>query len=246
MPNSYFQFKRFRVDQALSGMKVTTDASLFGAWVASEISRCEQKPKRILDIGTGTGLLALMIAQILRESQIDGIEVNKEAYCEAIVNFQKSPWNSQLTCIHTSIQDFRADTYDIILCNPPFFKGSPLGKVINKNEAVHSTLLPAEDLLNSVSRLLSENGTFFLLYPDHEMNKFITLAEKLELSTAQLVTVRNKEGASVFRKMAKFEFQPIKCNSSELIIRKKNRKYTDDFWALLKEYYLEYNNPSLL
>ncbi|WP_436516019.1 tRNA1(Val) (adenine(37)-N6)-methyltransferase [Ekhidna sp. To15] len=246
MPNSYFQFKRFRVEQALSGMKVTTDACLFGAWVADEIKELGKRPKQILDIGTGTGLLSLMVAQMNDDTHIDAVEVNKEAFEEANRNFVKSPWSNRLTCKHTSIQDFDDDRYDVIICNPPFFQSSFKGKNSSKNQALHSSLLPMNDLIKSLHKLMSNEGYFYLLYPEREMDQFISLAEKSKLYPAEIVTVRNKERSSVFRNMARFEFHKKDLEESELMIRRDDRKYTTDFWKLLKDYYLDYNDPAMV
>ncbi len=245
MPNTYFQFKEFRIDQALSGMKVTTDACLFGAWIADELSIAKQGSKRVLDIGTGTGLLPLMLVQKIENAQIEAVEINKNACSEAIANFHNSPWRRQLTCHHSAIQDYKNDPFDVIICNPPFFQGSSKGANNSKNQALHSSHLSMDDLFENILKLLSGKGSFYLLYPAHEMNQFISLARKSDLFPTHLVNVRNQEAELVFRKMAKFEFDSRDCRTSEIIIRTENGKYTDDFWHLLKDYYLEYNNPEL-
>ncbi|MEO9485536.1 MAG: methyltransferase [Ekhidna sp.] len=244
MPNTHFQFKEFRVEQARSGMKVTTDGCLFGAWVAKEIAELKSEPKRILDIGTGTGLLSLMLAQASAFSKIDAIEINAEAFQEASANFSASAWNQRLQCRHLSIQKFSEQPYDIIICNPPFFQGSQLGNESNKNDAVHSTFLSAADLLESIRRLLAKDGIFYLLYPEREMDQFIDLSKKSELFLNQIVTVKNRSDESVFRKVAQFGFQIKDCEQRELAIRREDHKYTDGFWDLIKDYYLEYNNPN--
>lgn len=246
MPNTYFQFKQFRINQKQSGMKVTTDACLFGAWVAYEI-KGKNEPSAILDIGSGTGLLSLMLAQETNESKIQAIEINEAAYLEADRNFNQSPWNDRLRSYHISLQQYRPDfKYDLIVCNPPFFEASKKGKNLNKNEALHSLHLPTKDLLQSVIRLLSKEGFFFLLYPELETKKFIEIAEKAGLFLSQLITVKNELAKPIFRKMTRFGFEKVKIKESEIIIRKKNGTYTDEFWELLKYYYLEYNNPHLI
>ena len=177
MPNAYFQFQQFKIDQAKSGMKVTTDACLFGAWVASEISR-QDDPNRILDIGTGTGLLSLMLAQRTKHSIIDAVEINELAFEEAQSNFKQSDWKERLNVYQSAIQNFVSDhKYDIIISNPPFFAQSQKGLSESKNQALHASDLLAEELLISIGKFLTENGSFYLLFPEREMDQFIELAE---------------------------------------------------------------------
>lgn len=241
MPNTYFQFKEFRVDQKLSGMKVTTDACLFGAWVANEI--VGRNPSQILDIGAGTGLLSLMLAQTNQNTTIDAVEINSDAFNEATSNFNQSPWSKNLTCFHSSVQDFSSDQYDLIICNPPFFKKSQLGKEHNKNQALHSTLLSESQLIKTILRLLSGKGVCYLLYPEQEMHRFINVAQEYGLHPKKLITVKNKEGGRVFRIMAAFGYDKSIPAKFEIIIRKEDGRYTSQFWDYLNEYYLDYNAP---
>ncbi|MEM8894752.1 MAG: methyltransferase [Bacteroidota bacterium] len=135
MPNTYFDFKQFRVDQGQSGMKVTTEGCILGAW-----ARFNQ-PKRILDIGTGTGLLSLMLAQRYPTGIIDAVELDEKAAQQAKQNFRKSPWSSKLTAHHCCIKDFEAVNgrcYDLIICNPPFFKNDLKSTNSQKAKAIHN------------------------------------------------------------------------------------------------------------
>lgn len=242
MPNSYFQFKEFRIEQALSGMKVTTDACLFGAWVANDLKRHKTK-YQLLDIGTGTGLLSLMVAQWSPEANIMAIEVNSDAYEEATKNFNQSKWGDRIACKHLSIQDYAPDVFDVIICNPPFFNESQMGDNKNKNHAVHATLLPTVELIETIVRLLSPDGVCYILYPKREMQNFIELAHSNGLSPSNMVEVRNQANESIFRLMGTFTFDQKDCRTSQINIREGNGKYTKQFWELLKSYYLEYNNP---
>lgn len=224
-------------------MKVTTDACLFGAWIAHEIKTRETEPLRILDIGTGTGVLSLMLAQAAHSSNIVSVEMNPSAYLEANENFQGSPWQDRLTIHHTSIQDFEpSDKYDLIVCNPPFFEESQLGKEEDKNQALHNTSLSQKELLENVLELLHENGQFYLLYPEREMASFTKLIEG-KLHCFRQAIVRNKEEDPIFRVMAAFQSNPSPTQESEIIIRRVDGKYTNDFWDMLKQYYLAYNDP---
>ncbi len=239
MPNSFFQFKQFRVNQERSGMKVTTDACLFGAWLAGKIMDEENEPQHVLDIGTGTGLLALMIAQATTNSQIEGVDFNQDAHLESEENFSASPWKKRLVSIHSSIQEFSTKkSYDLIVCNPPFFGKNLKGKHSKKNQAIHADHLTMEELSESVNRLLSDKGTAWILYPEWEMKAFSKWMEKSELHLNEQILVRNKAEAPVFRMMAGFSRENIPPSNDELLIRQEDGKYSDDFSSLLEEYYL--------
>ncbi len=226
-------------------MKVTTDACLFGGWVANEIKKSGE-PKRILDIGTGTGLLSLMLAQVTKSCQIDAIEVNDLAFEQANANFNNSSWTSRLNIYHSKLQQFHSNhKYDLIICNPPFFNNSTKGKKAAKNLALHNESLPVHDLTAAVRNLLSVNGTCYVLYPEREMNVFTAEAEKSGLYPSHYAYVKNEKDQPIFRVMRCFTFQKTIVGASEIIIRKEELKYTNEFWELLKGYYQEYNNPNL-
>ena len=245
MPNSYFQFKEFRIDQQQAGMKVTTDACLFGAWVANRIQQKEE-PKHILDIGAGTGLLALMLAQATQISLIDAVEMNESVADEALSNFQKSKWNSRLQIHPESIQQFKpAIKYDLIICNPPFFKDHPRGLSENKRQAIHSTDGFMEDLAKDMKRLLHPLGLCYVLYPEKEMNEFIKWINSVGLELSKKILVRNEVNKPTFRVLAEFSSRKASKEEAEIIIRRGDRKYTNDFWRLLKDYYLDYNDPEI-
>lgn len=244
MSNSYFQFKQFRIEQAQSGMKVTTDGCLFGGWVASEIGKSVE-PKRILDIGAGTGLLSLMIAQVTKDANITAVEINKAAFIEATQNFKQSPWADRLECVHTPIQELKDEKFDLIICNPPFFKGSQVGLDVDKNQALHSNSLGVKDLLDHAVRLLNPDGSFYLLYPEREMNEFFKLAQQNELLLQHKVNIRNQGGSGIFRIIASYSLENKTIPKiSEIIISDSDRQYTSDTWKLLSPYYQEYNAPT--
>ena len=238
MPNTYFQFKQFRINQERSGMKVTTDACLFGALIADSIRKSE-KPNRILDIGTGTGLLALMVAQVAQNSQIDAVDMNKHSHFEALDNFNNSPWKEQLSSSHTYIQKFFSpSTYDIIISNPPFFGKNLKSKHNLKNQAIHNDHLSMDELSENIARLLAENGVAWILYPEWEMKAFIKWMEKKDLHLSHEILVRNKAGAPVFRIIGKFSREKNAAEKGELIIRKPDGNYDEEFSRLLEDYYL--------
>lgn len=237
MANTYFQFKQFLINQKKSGMKVTTDACLFGAWVANQTQSLESKS--ILDIGTGTGLLSLMLAQVTHNSEIEALEINENAYSEAIENFNHSPWSKRLTAIHTSLQEYKSDKkYDIIICNPPFFLENQKGINFNKNQAIHADSLSKRDLVTGISKLLAPLGKVFILLPEREMLDFIQIAKEFKICCHQQVIVRNKKQGEVFRTMAGFSFLENKIVQNEMIIRDESDQYSSEFLKLLHPYYL--------
>ena len=238
MPNTYFQFKQFRIEQALSGMKVTTDGCLFGAWVADWIKKQKDQPGRILDVGTGTGLLTLMLAQVTKNCRIDAIEINRAAYEEAKENFSNSPWADRLGIFHTSVQQFETNQpYDLIICNPPFFKDNLKGRMSDKNQAIHSDSLPVEELAAGINRSLAENGVAFVMYPEWEATAFAGQM-KLGWHLQQKLTVFHREGAKPLRVITAFGKKQSQTNETSLIIRETEGSYSKDFSRLLDSYYL--------
>lgn len=248
MTNSRFHFKSFSIEQEGVGMKVTTDACLFGAWVANQIAKSHPSDLKILDIGTGTGLLSLMVAQKYPLAQIHAVEIESNAATIAKTNFENSMWQKRLHLHLTSIQQYNPDSlFDIIISNPPFFSSSKTGENKNKNIALHATELGQASLLDSVKRLMHANGSFYVLYPEREMKQFTNLCLQENLSPVATVAIKQKTNAPNFRQIIHFkQRKPIhSALQSEVIIKNAEEKYTKEFWSLLKDYYLEYNNPSI-
>ncbi len=231
MPNSYFQFKKFRIEQGQCAMKVTTEGCILGAY--ANIS----KPKHILDIGTGTGLLSLMLAQRY-EASIDAVEVEEQAFNQAKHNFQQSSWSNQISCHHSSIQSFGTNRkYDLIICNPPFFTDHLKSDIKEKNLAIHSDSLQQDQLVLHINRLLADEGTAFVLYPEYESESFLTVAQKTGLYLSSILKIYNQPNKHVFRCILTLNKKSSSVSNDQLIIR-EGSDYTNDFKALLKEYYL--------
>ena len=164
MPNNYFKFKQFTVYQDKCAMKVCTDACLFGAWTAACGSQL--KAHSLLDIGTGTGLLSLMLAQKLPDVIIDAIEIDQAASQQAKENFEASPWKERLNVYNTSIQQFASTAkhkYDIIICNPPFYENDLKRNNAKRNMALHSAEIRLEELIKISGDLLKDDGKLFIL-----------------------------------------------------------------------------------
>lgn len=235
MPNSFFQFKQFRVDQGRSSMKVTTEGCLLGALVA-----LEGDEKTILDIGTGTGLLALMIAQ-RTSANIEAVELASEAAEQAADNFKNSPWKDRLKVWEGAIQDYavKADrNYDLIVANPPFFKGHlKSGKA--KDQAIHNDELSFDDLAHAVAKLLNEQGHFWVIYPAFEFDQFVMIAKAQNLILQNQFEIYDRPGRLIFRKIGVFGFDEITNPKPETIhIKEVDGAYSPRFLELIEDYYL--------
>lgn len=240
MPNNYFQFKQFTVYQDNCAMKVCTDACLFGAWMTEKVNSLHSKVKRVLDIGTGTGLLSLMLAG-QTDAIIDAVEIDEAAAKQAAENFALSPWKERLRVYKTSIQEFgesKNQCYDLIISNPPFFDNDLKSDDHKRNLALHSAELSLEELLKNINSLLKEDGCFALLLPYHRSNYFeqLALAEGYYLHDKVLVKQTSKH--NYFRSMLLFGRLPASSVQKEIVIRMDDGKYSPEFTDLLKAYYL--------
>lgn len=238
MPNNYFQFKQFTIRQEKSSMKVCTDSCLFGAWVAEKIERKIIKPKTILDIGTGTGLLSLMAAQ-KSEANIDAIEIDRDSSLQAKENFSESKWSQRLQIIHADIKMLPDQKkYDLIICNPPFYENDLRSSDKRKNIAKHHDTLTLEDLIAIIPNRLSENGSFALLLPFHRVEYFKKLAIGNNFFVANEVHVKQTPQHACFRGFLFFTNTKQPSSIHELIIKDNDGKYTPEFNYFLQDYYL--------
>jgi len=235
MRNSSFQFKQFTIHQAKAVMKVCTDACIFGASIDAD------KAKSVLDIGTGTGLLALMIAQ-KSQGQITAIEIEQNAFDQAFQNVKASPWHDRIKVIHADIQSFAlitSEKFDLIICNPPFFQQHLKSNIHAKNTAKHDETLSFEDLAYAIGTFLSDNGECHILLPEYEASLFVETVQKHGIFQTSSIIVRQKLGTNIFRVINKFrreKTQQVAVN--ELFIYKSASDYSDEFKAVLSPYYL--------
>ena len=221
-------------------MKVCTDACLFGAWVAAEMQNEKCKIENVLDIGGGTGLLSLMLAQ-KTPAQIDAVEIDEQAYLQAKENFHISKWNSKLNIHHSSIQHFNLSTdqhFNLIISNPPFFEQSLQGLDQRKNLAKHANELTFEELAKIVLIRLKEDGKFYILLPYQEFQKFNSIAAADRLYLSQQVNINQTENHDYFRTMGVFSKMPSDKIAQTSISIKINNEYSTGFVELLKDYYL--------
>jgi tRNA1Val (adenine37-N6)-methyltransferase len=221
-------------------MKVTTDGCLFGAWIAEQASH-SNNIKKALDIGAGTGLLSLMLAQKDNSSSITAIEVDKEAALQAEENFEASPRKKNLEIIHTDIKTFSPLTkFDLIISNPPFYEKELESPDTQKNLAHHSGGLSLDELLKVIATHLETDGVFFLLMPFKRKDEIGPLLKKHSLYITEHVLVSQSTKHEHFRIMIKGGKQEKKeIKISELSIWDNNHQYTPAFTELLKDYYLK-------
>ena len=232
-----FQFKQFSVAQDRCEMKVGTDAVLLGAW-----SALDHMPNTILDIGSGTGILALIMAQRSTAELIDALEIDSDAYEQCVHNFETSDWGDRLFCYHASLDEFVdeiEDTYDLIISNPPFYTDHFKSRNEARNKARFEDALPFEELLTSVSKLLSVTGQLNVIIPFSEEINFISLAENVDLYPIKILRVRGQEESPVKRSLISFTFQENKIEVSELTIEITRHHYTHDYINLTKDFYLK-------
>lgn len=219
-------------------MKVTTDACLFGAWAADKIESEKLKIENVLDIGSGTGLLSLMLAQKI-SAHIDAVEIDELAAIEAASNFQQSAWKKNLHLHHTSIQKFQSNRkYDFIISNPPFFENDLKSNDIKKNIALHNTTLSLNELLYYIKLNLNSNGKFAVLLPYHRSDYFIKLCILENFYVAEKVLVKQTPQHSFFRAMILFSRNQSITKESEITFKKLTEGYTNEFTELLQPYYL--------
>jgi len=219
-------------------MKVCTDACLFGAFVADRFQRTNAK-FRVLDIGSGTGLLSLMLAQKNAAAEIDAVEIDKGAAEQSKENFRNSPWKDRLHIHHQSIQEFGINTYDLIISNPPFYEHDLKSENSRRNLALHSAAFGLDDLLDVIQKHISNHGKFAVLLPYHRSANFINHALLKDLYLEEEISVKQTSKHPYFRSMLLFGRNKVQTKHSDICIKEKNDKYSSEFVELLKDYYMK-------
>lgn len=234
MSNSYFQFKQFTVNQGRCAMKVSTDACIQGAWTP-----LRPGIRRVLDIGTGTGLLSLMIAQRLHDTSIDAIELDEEAVLQARENVSSSPFADRIQIILGDAALWETERrYDLIICNPPFFKSALLGPDKPRNAARHIDSLDAATLAQVVLNYLDPQGVASFLWPVQEFESFKEVADKAGLHLVRQLSIRHRPAAPETRVVSLWQKTPLGYEKEELTIKSSVEGYSEEFAALLKPFYL--------
>jgi tRNA1Val (adenine37-N6)-methyltransferase len=239
MANPWFRFKQFTVHHDKCAMKVTTDACLFGAWIASQVSN-DSGIRKVLDIGTGTGLLSLMLAQQLKDAAIDAIELDADAATQARENFEQSPFNKSIQAIHQDVLHFEAMTpYDLIVSNPPFYERQLTSPEGSKNKAHHDAALTLKDLAKASKRLLAPKGKMALLIPYYRKEEALALLKEQGLYATKCCDVKQSTTHTFFRTMLLLGTNSEASKGQEtMTIKNADQEYTPEFVTLLKDYYL--------
>ena len=238
MSKKPFQFKEFTIHQDKTAMKVGTDGVLLGAWV--DIS---YQPNSVLDIGTGTGLIALQLAQRSDCELIDALEIEPNAYEQAVDNFENSDWGDRLFCYHASLQEFVEEIdekYDLIISNPPFYNDTFKNVEQKRATARHTTTLSFEELLSATAKLLSKTGTCAFIIPFNEESNFLAFAEKYQLFPQRITRVKGNIKTPFKRALLQLSFEKYSPKINELVIETERHIYTDKYKNLVKEFYLKF------
>ena len=240
MANTWFKFKQFTVVQQRSAMKVSTDACIQGAWTARFINKQNGSDMDILDIGTGTGLLSLMLAQETSPKSIDAIDTDADAAEEAGFNFATSPWQHRLNISHTALQAYTTGKqYDYIICNPPFFHNQLHANGAARNTARHDISLSKKELARYASALLKKTGFISVMFPASEWDEWLTVALGEGLAVNTCLYIFPHAGKPANRIVGIFSSTPpLAQQLQELIIRDEPDQYSIAFKALMQPYYL--------
>lgn len=235
---SLFQFKQFSVNQDQCAMKIGTDGVLLGAWTP-----IINRPNAILDIGTGTGIIALMLAQRSDAQQIDALEIDEKAYEQAVDNFENSPWSDRLFCFHASLDEFveePEEEYDLIISNPPFYTDDFRSENEQRDLARFQEAMPFEDLIEAAALLLSETGVFSVIIPFKEEEKFIALADEYDLFPIKITRVKGTPTSEIKRSLLAFrKYELPVLLADELVIETSRHQYTAEYIALTQDFYLK-------
>jgi tRNA1Val (adenine37-N6)-methyltransferase len=228
----------FAIQQDRCAMKVGTDSVLLGAWCP-----IENNPFSVLDIGAGTGILSLMIAQRSNAEQIDALEIDEDAYEQCVENFENSPWGDRLFCFHAGLDEFveePEDEYDLILSNPPFYGENYKSENEQRDLARFQDALPFEDLIEAADLLLSENGIFAVIIPHKEEDRFIDLCAQAELFPFKITRVKGSHNTPIVRTLLAFKrFELPVLSADELVVEINRHEYTNEYIALTKDFYLK-------
>lgn len=234
MPNPYFAFKQFTVRHDRCAMKVGTDGVLLGAWTDLSHSR------RILDIGTGTGLIALMLAQRCMDARITAIDLDSAAVEQAQENIQASPWKDRIEALQQDICTYHPNgTFDTIVSNPPYFIDSLKCPDGQRSTARHTDTLDADRLIGKVSELLTSDGRFSIILPAEQTEDLIRVAGEKGLHPSRQTWVITRPGLSPKRILMEFRKIPVMLQPDELVIELERHVYSEEYIALTKEFYLK-------
>ncbi len=232
-----FQFKQFSIHQDRCAMKVGTDGVLLGAWAS-----LNHQPASILDIGAGTGLIALQLAQRSLAETIDAIELDDDAYEQCVANFEASPWGDRLFCYHAGFDEFvdeMDEPYDLIVSNPPFYSEDVASGDKARDKARQNNSLPFGELVQGSAQLLTEKGIFAVIIPFKEEQRFSALAEKVGLFPIRITRVKGNPETDFKRSLMEFSFKNSEPQIDSLIIENDRHQYTEAYIKLTQAFYLK-------
>lgn len=232
-----FQFKQFSIEQDRCAMKVGTDGVLLGAWTP-----LINNPFSILDIGAGTGLIALMLAQRSQAEQIDAIEIDADAYEQCVENFENSPWNDRLYCYHAGLDEFVDEVeelFDVIVSNPPFYTDEFKSGDEKRDSARFEDALPFEELIEAADFFLSDTGIFSVIIPYKEEVRFVQLCQERGLFPLKINRVKGTPTTEIKRSLLAFTRIQQAPFIDELVIETVRHQYTPEYIELTKDFYLK-------
>ncbi len=234
---THFKFKQFTIGQDRCAMKVGTDGVLLGAWVPLHF-----QPQRILDVGSGTGLLALMLAQRSNAATIDAVEVDNAAFEQCVENFEASPWSDRLFCYHASFQEFYIEIeerYDLIISNPPFYVEDFSSGQLSRDTARQNQWLPFATIFEGADKLLSEDGNLAMIIPYASETSILNLANTCGFYPVNLTHVRGNPNTLIKRSLLQFSRTKGNPNIQELAIELERDVYTQEYRKLTRDFYLK-------
>ena len=230
-----FKFKQFNVHHDRCSMKVGTDGVLLGAWV--NVSGC----KNILDVGTGSGVIALMLAQRTSAyTKIEAVEIEEEDAAQAKENVAQSSWSEKIKVTNQSLQNFISNkTFDLIVSNPPYFINSKLSPSVKRSQARHTGSLSYVELISSAIKLLNPSGKLAVILPFEEGKQFESLANKNNLHIARQLAFYSRQGKPQERWLFEFAFESTAITTENLILHAASEEWSDDYKLLMKDFYLK-------
>ncbi len=235
-----FHFKQFSINQDRAAMKIGIDGVVLGAWAQTT------QAQTILDIGTGTGLLALMLAQRQQQAEITAIDIHEEAALQAWENSLNSPWHKRIKVLNSSLQDFtrkqQKQTFDLLICNPPFFNASFKCANQARNTARHTDTLSYEELVSNTVRLMSSHSIFALILPFSSEHSFLEFAQKHHLHLQRCLHLQPTPDSGYHRSLMEFSFSPTANPKTEsMVIEKYGRHlYSEQYIKLTKDFYIKF------
>ena len=235
--NRPFKFKQFTVQQDRCAMKIGTDSVLLGSWAS-----VDHDPFNILDLGAGTGILSLMLAQRSHAEQIEAVEIDDDAFEQCSENFEDSSWNDRLFCFHASLLEYVEavdESFDLIICNPPFYSEDYKTQKKARDLARFSDAMPSSHIIYAVSHFLSDTGKFALILPYKTEHDFIEEASIIGLFANRILRVKGHDTSKFKRSLIEFSYQKTAVDTSELVIETGRHQYTEDYIALTKDFYLK-------